>query len=125
MGLENAIPAVMRRQTEAMIEYRPESVVLTRSTLASDGSGGFIQSGPSPLAPQIMRLIPARSITEQAPVRVNSDGQTITPNWYLLCEWDADIQVRDTATVRDHKLEVVYVSKLPDERVVAECWENV
>lgn len=125
MGLDGAIPSVMRKQTEAMIHYRPESVVLTRTTLVADGSGGFTQTGPTPLVPQLMRLIPTRSITEQAPIRVTADGQTVSPNWYLLCEWDADVEIRDTATVRGHKLEVVYVSNLPDERIVAECWENI
>lgn len=124
MGLDAANTIVFRKQTEALIRYRPESVTIRRSVSITDGSGGFTPSVPANLAPQTMRLIPAKSVTDQAPIRLNSDGQQVTPNWYLLGKWNADIKVGDLTTVRNCKLEVVFVSVLPEERTVAECWEN-
>lgn len=125
MGLENVIESVQRLQTKQMINYREEDVVLSRSTFTPDGSGGTVASAPSPLSPQPMRLIPTKSVTDQAPLRMTSDGQQVSPNWYLLALPEADIEVGDTTVVRGRNLEVVYVSDLPEGRIVAECWENV
>jgi hypothetical protein len=125
MPLSNIIPSVMREQTIAFIEYRPETVTLTRFPKVSDGMGGVSQGTPSPLSPQQMRLVPAATIAQNAPVRVTTSGQTVTPSWFLVGEHDADIEIGDTTTVRNHKLEVIFISDLPDERIVAECWENV
>lgn len=125
MGLADANTVVMKEATEFFIDYRQEDVVLNRPTMTPDGMGGILQTSPSALSPQPMRLVPARSITEQAPVRITVEGQRVIPNWYLVGMPDANIRVADTATVRGHKLEVVYVSAIPLERVVAECWENV
>jgi hypothetical protein len=124
MGLGDANAAVIRANTEAFIDYRPELVTLVRTAKVSDGMGGVSMGTPSPLLPQRMRMVPTKTITDQAPVRVTSDGQQVTPNWYLVGEYDANIQIGDTTTVRNHKLEVVFVSDLPDHRVVAECWEH-
>ena len=125
MPLDDAIEAVQRAQTKQMINYRPEFVILNRSTSIPDGEGGNVTSAPLPLVPQEMRMIPTKSITEQAPLRMTSAGQQVAPNWYLLCLPEADIRVGDTAIVRDRKLEVVFVSDLPEGRIVGECWENV
>jgi hypothetical protein len=124
MSLDDTIEATQRAQTKQMINYRPEFVILYRSTTSPDGSGGIIRSAPSPLAPQEMRLIPVKSITDQAPLRVTSDGQQVSPDWYLLGLPEADMKVGDTTTVRGRKLEIVYVSDMPEGRIVAECWEN-
>jgi hypothetical protein len=125
MPLSKIIPSVMREQTTAFIQYRPELVTLVRSAKVADGMGGVSRGTPAPLLPQRMRMVPARNVDEQAPVRVTNSGQTVTPNWFLVAEHDADIQIGDTTTVRNHKLEVIFISDLPDERIVAECWENI
>lgn len=124
MGLGQANAFVLRANMEAFIEYRPESVTLTRSSRVSDGMGGFVDNAPATLPPQEMRLIPAKSVTEQAPIRVTTEGQQVSPNWYLVIEEAGDIAIGDTAIVRGHKLEVIFVSDLPEGRIVAECWES-
>lgn len=125
MGLGDAISSVMQVQTDHFIKYRPENVTLVRSTKVSDGMGGSTVSTSSPLAPQLMRLVPAKTVTDQAPVRVTVDGQQVHPSWYLVAMHDADVRIGDKTTVRNHKLEIVFVSDLPEERIVAECWEKI
>lgn len=125
MPLSVANLSVMRDQTTEFIRYRAETVTLMRAPKVSDGMGGTSLGTPSPLSPQRMRLIPAATIAQNAPVRVTGNGQTVTPSWFLVGEYDADVAVGDMTTVRSHLLEVVFITELPGERVVAECWENV
>lgn len=116
--------AMRRAQTEALIDQKPSDVVLTRPTWLSDGAGGRTKSGASTLPPQKMRLVPASPITNQEnQARVTADGRMVTPNWLLIGLPEQDIEPYDFATVLGHEIEVVGVSNVPTERLVAECWE--
>jgi hypothetical protein len=122
MPAAELVSGIRLAQTRAFIEYRPELVVFTRKTKDDDGAGGFEWIDPVDLSAQRMRLIPTKS---SASARVTTNGQTVTPDWMLVGYPDADVKVGDTALVRGHLLEVIFISDVPTDRVIAECWENV
>lgn len=115
--------ALRRAQTEALIAQKPSAVVLSRRPKVSDGAGGTVKEVAIDLAPQTFRLVPADPVTNDSGARVNSLGKQVTPTWLLIGLPEQDMERDDRCTVLGHLLEIVYVSNVPTERLVGECWE--
>jgi hypothetical protein len=113
-----------QRQSEALINMKPVSVVLRRAPITPDGAGGWVKGVPVNLPAQTMRLVPASPVTNDSGARATANGRMVTPTWLLIAEHDADILNFDECDVLGHNLEVVYVNDVPTERIVAECWEE-
>jgi len=116
--------SVKVKQTAAFIRARSELVALSRKTKVDDGAGGYKWINPTPIPAQKMRMIPTRPVTDQPPLRTTSDGREVTPNWFLVLLPDADIQLHDQASIRGIRLEVVFITTLPEDRIVAECFQT-
>lgn len=110
---------VMRRQTKHFINVYPLSIALVRTVMTPDGSGGVKSLGPDPLDPQTFRQI--TQPTSPQVLRRTIDGEEVQPDFVLLGEWDADIQVGDWYMKDGAKHEVVYVKE--DRRY--ETWAEV
>jgi len=110
---------VMRKQTTAFIAVYPQSIALVRTAMVSDGAGGVVSSGPSPLPAQIFRQITQPTNTQV--LRRTIDGEEVQPDFVLLGEWDADVAVGDWYMKDGAKHEIVYVKE--DRRY--ETWAEV
>lgn len=98
---------LQRKQTRAYIAADPLPVILSRSSLVRDPSGGYVRNTPTSLASQLMRLDPTAA--NNAPVRRTVDGIEISPEYVLLAEWNADIERGDWFYKSDVKYEIVFV----------------
>lgn len=109
---------VMRRQTKKFIAVYAQQIVLTRSEMVEDGSGGF-KTTLTPLAPQTFRQI--TQATNTGVFRRTIDGEEVMPDFVLLGEWDVDVKSGDWYMKEGAKHEVVYVR---DDRRY-ETWAEV
>lgn len=110
---------VMRKQTTEFIAVYPQVIALVRTAMESDGSGGFKTVGPNPLGPQTFRQITQPTNTQV--LRRTIDGEEVSPDFVLLGEWNADVQIGDWYMKDGAKHEVVYVKE--DRRY--ETWAEV
>ena len=97
---------VMRKQTKEFIAIYPQSLVLTRSEMVSDGSGGVVGTLTS-LPAQTFRQITQPTNTQV--FRRTIDGEEVQPDFVLLGEYDADVKIGDWYMKEGAKHEVVYV----------------
>lgn len=103
----------LRRQTEMIIQENPTDVVITRRVKVSDGAGG-VTYNPTPLDPQTVRFI--EQVRRIEVERRTVGGETVTPDFNMLCEYNADVQKGDQLNWRGMLLEVVWVIDLDYER---------
>lgn len=95
-----------RRISRAFIDADSRSVVLLRGAFTSDGAGGKIRGEGVPLAAQRMRLIPQE---DGATARTTAEGETATPEYMLMGEWDADMERFDEFELDGVRYQIVYV----------------
>lgn len=96
----------MRRQTAEFIAVYPLEIVLTRSDMVSDGSGG-VKATLVPLPAQTFRQITQG--TNTGVFRRTIDGEEVQPDFVLLGYYDADVKSGDWYMKDGAKHEVVYV----------------
>lgn len=109
---------VMRKQTTSFIAVYPQSIVLTRPGSQPDGAGGT-KPNPSALSAQTFRQI-TQPTSPQVFTRT-IDGEEVKPDFVLLGEWNADVQIGDWYVKDGAKHEIVYVKE--DRRY--ETWAEV
>ena len=109
---------LLRKQTLEFIDFNPKEVVLQRSDMIADGSGG-VKPTIVPLPAQTLRQV--TQPTSQQVYRRTIDGQEVKPEFVLICPFDADIQNFDWYFSGGVKYEIVYVR---DDRRY-ECWAEV
>lgn len=109
---------VMRKQTTAFIAVYPQSLILMRSDMVADGSGG-VKATLTPLDPQTFRQITQPTNTQV--FRRTIDGEEVQPDFVILGEYNADVQIGDWYMKDGAKHEVVYVK---DDRRY-ETWAEV
>lgn len=101
--------AAQRSMTTWFIRADQQSVTLERTEWIDDGAGGTYKGGVTPLAAQVMRLIPLRDVGSVQ--RMTANGQSVEPTYALLGQWDADMERWDTFTIAGSVYEVVFVQE--------------
>lgn len=110
---------INRMLTETFIADNPIDILLQRTSLTADGSGGFHQT-KSPLAsPQTFRKV--TQATSTGVQRQTLDGTLVAPDYVLIGSYDADIQRGDQFYIEDQQYLVVFVRD--DHRY--ETWAEV
>lgn len=99
---------VQRMLTKSFIAADANSVALEPNTREPNGSGGYKISPQPSRDPQVMRLVP---ITTTAFERQTLDGKVVTPQFVLLCEWDAVVERGDKFSLLGKRYEVVHVQE--------------
>ena len=103
--------STMRRQTHQFIMDDPTTIEITRQTRVPDGAGGTVpDADPTPVEPQVVKVSQQRA--NSGVERRNADGEMVTPQIVLVCEWDADIKRDDTFVWNELDCEVVWVTDL-------------
>jgi hypothetical protein len=100
--------AIQRQLTAAFVQADRILVTLVRSTPVSDGAGGTSPGTPTPLAAQVMRLIP---LGDGAQERMTSDGREVRPAYKLLGLHTADMEIDDEFTIGGKRYQVVFISE--------------
>lgn len=105
--------------TQKFIDYRPVSVVVTRSLKVDTPDGGHNLVEQPPLAAQTVRIVELlrAQATEE---RTNEDGDTVIASHVAVSMPNADFQRRDKFTAYGETWEVVHVSRLPEWRLSLE-----
>ena len=116
MGIQEAELRAQRMLTEAFINADSLEVTLNRTSMVSDGKGGFMRS-TLPLPPQVMRMIPLADGSEE---RFTADGQLVRPTYMLMGTHEADVERFDTVTLGSGRYEVVFVNVNRQYQVKAE-----
>jgi hypothetical protein len=99
---------VLRRQTKQFIEEYPMEILLQRSDMVPDGSGGFKATlGTVPAGAQTFRQV--TQATNTGVFRRALDGEEVQPDFVLIGEHDADVRIGDWYMKDGAKHEVVYV----------------
>jgi hypothetical protein len=111
MGIASAELAVQRQLTAAFIAADDCEVTLYRSSVTPDGAGGEVRGEPTPLAPQVFRLIPQGGTGADSKERFTRDGQAVSPDYILLGDHQADMQRWDTFTLGGRQYELVFVNQ--------------
>jgi hypothetical protein len=117
MPIQSAEVRAQRMITKAFIDADSLEVVLYRAGKLSDGAGGVVEGSPSPLPPQVLRLIPLADGSDE---RFTADGKAVRPTYMLQGMFDADIERFDTFTHRGSRFEVVFVNENRQYQVKAE-----
>lgn len=100
--------ALLRLNTKRFIAADARSIVLTRTPLVPNGTGGTRPGAVVPVAAQTLRLLPQAAST--ATERRLPDGSLVVPTWVLLGEYTADLKRGDTFPLPDGTTgEIVYV----------------
>lgn len=99
---------IQRQLTLAFIAADSRSIVLSRSTITANNSGGYKRGTPVPLAAQTMRLIPSQDGSIE---RLTADGVAVSPSYMLMGRWDADLQRWDRFMLDGTEYEVVFVNQ--------------
>lgn len=110
--------AAKRRGTRAFIDRDPNryAVVLSREDLEWSG-GSFNRTNLRSLKRQGMVLVPTN---QQLPERRTVEGQSLTPEFILIGQHDADIRNGDWFYIEGTKYEVVFVRPDKTYETVAE-----
>lgn len=95
-----------RKLSAAFIRADYRDVSLLRRTRTDDGAGGTLVGEALPLAPQRMRLLPQE---DGATARTTAEGETATPEFMLMAEWDADMERFDEFEADGARFQIVYV----------------
>ncbi len=101
---------INRRQTTAYIKQNPTSITFNRNNPADDGAGGS-RKNPTPLSAQTVRII-QQTETNKHPLRRNLAGEMVEPTLVLMCEYDTDVQNKDTFFWNGLRFEVVWITDL-------------
>jgi hypothetical protein len=109
--------------TQMFINERPVNVVFTRVSKASDGQGGWVKTGPTPLAAQQVRKV-ATSRLADVSTRVTENGAVVVPTAYLIGMPTLNVQRYDKCVIDGVPHEVVFVGRLPEWRIQAEVVET-
>ena len=108
---------VNRKNTEAFISERPETITITRGgSRTSDGAGGWTTTPGAPIQPQTFRLI----IQGGNVASRNIDGEEIKPAYVMVGRHDADLKTGDMFVKDGRNYDVVYVRDNRDYEVWAE-----
>lgn len=118
MGVSEAELGAQRRITKMFIAADSITVTLLRSVFTPDGAGGEVRGEPAPLAPQVMRLIPAGDGAQE---RFTSNGQAVKPTYMLMGEHDADMERWDEFEVDGITYEIVFVNQNRQYQVKGEA----
>lgn len=106
--------AVMRKQTKRFIDENPSVITFERNARITDGMGGWLPGDPIPVEPQTVRVV--EQVSAQAVERRTSAGEMTSPEFKVVAEWDADIQMNDTMLWNGLTLEVVWIILMPYEK---------
>lgn len=109
--------------TQLFIDANPTTITLSRTTRASDGSGGWVPGATTP-AGQITGRLVSVSKPGQTLSRVNANGEVVVPDFAFVCLPSADIRIRDQFTIGSHVYEVLFVSQNPEWRKSAEVFRH-
>jgi len=119
MTIQSRAELVMRRRVvRAFILADAVRVSFTRRTLVETPAGGWVRTKePTPLAPQVARLVPSKR--RYAPPFVNTEEGEI-PKWpYILLGYhDMDVQERDTFEIDGKLYEAKSIEPRREERTV-------
>jgi hypothetical protein len=105
MTLRDGELKVQRKISAAFIAADPVIVILERHNRIGDGAGGF-RSVTVPQPPQRFRLIPQE---DGATARVTAEGETATPEFMLMGEYDCNMQRFDEFELNSTRFQVVYI----------------
>jgi hypothetical protein len=101
---------IQRLGTKEFISADPRQIVLLRTPLIPNGTGGTTEGTPVPLPPQTMRLIPVNS--QVSAERTTSDGRVLKPSYTLMGEVGVNMMYGDTFELPDGTTgEVAYVQE--------------
>lgn len=101
---------IQRLGTKEFISADPRDIVLLRTPLINNGTGGATEGTPVPLPPQTMRLIPVNS--QVSAERTMPDGRVLKPSYTLMAEVGANMMYGDTFELPDGTTgEVAYVQE--------------
>lgn len=109
--------------TQRFIDYRPVSVVVSRTAKTATPDGGWTRSAPVAQPAQdirIVELLRAQATQE----RINDDGVAVFPTHVGVTLPTADFQRRDTFTAYGERWEVLHVSRLPEWRLSLELYSR-
>lgn len=95
-----------RRLSAAFIAADYLMIPLLRRTRTSDGAGGVQASDPVPQPVQRFRLLPQE---DGATARATADGESATPEYMLMGEWDCDMQRWDEFVIDSRRFQIVYI----------------
>lgn len=106
MGIATGELLVHRANTVAFIAADSFTCTLNRRTRVPDGAGGHTFTA-TPLAPQIMRLIP---LGDGAPERMTEDGKSVRPTYMLMGAYGCDMQREDTFAKDGRQYRIVFIN---------------
>lgn len=107
MTIRPAELRAQRRISRAFIEADPVTVTLARRSRNPDGAGGTTVGAPVSQAPQRFRLLPQE---DGATARTTAEGETATPEFMLMGEWNANMARFDEFTLADgRRFQIVYI----------------
>ena len=106
MTIRAAELAVQRRITAEFIAADAQSIVLLRSPRTPDGAGGFEVGAPVSQPAQTFRLLPQE---DGATARTTADGESATPEYMLMGEWNCNMQRYDEFVIGSRRYQIVYI----------------
>lgn len=112
---------MQRKQVNAWRDARPTELVLTRLTKTADGAGGWIESDPRELDPQVFRIVVFKRRLTQFMDNIE-EGEVANLSYTLVGQPDADIEKGDlfvhegnlyviTAVDPDHEVRKVAIAR--------------
>lgn len=111
---------VCRKQTVAFIKADPDTMMLRRvSERQSDGAGGWEPGEERDVGPITGRLVPVGT-TNSGNQSINMDGETVTPQFVFIAEYDEDINKDDVLVMNNKRYDVKFVREDRDYEVWSE-----
>ncbi len=96
---------VQRRLTEAQLAASGQAITLERPVWIKTSAGGYVETAPQIISPQLMLLIPfKRRLTNM--YTNTTDGDITTLTYALLLRWNADVLPKDRFEVDGGRYEV-------------------
>lgn len=110
-------PEVHKSINGSFIDRNPFYVSFTRLTMVPDGAGGKVQSGPTTLDAQKVRLVGQ----PRPGTIVTTEGRQVVVDLALVGMPDLDVELEDEFTVAGRKYEVVNIDDQPSWRVIVQA----
>lgn len=109
---------IQRRLLRKFVDAEQASIVLFRPNLVPTAGGGLLKGEPTPLAPQLFRLVPFKKRLTQF-TRDTPDGNIINLAYVLIGEHDADVKPADYFEWDDGIYDVISIEPSRSYRTAA------